>query len=192
MKRLIILLVIILLSGCVPLESNKIQDQPSGINSQELAYTEIIQVPGAKKKDLYLRARDWFMKTFYVGTNVMKIQDPENGELVGYSTIIHEESTVFNPYQCAAGTVHYTIHVWVKDGRYKYDISRFYHVSKCANVNPYWNINKFYQSGPSSAMDNIQKENYRRVKYHVVNSIDALIVSLKSNMSSLSSVNENW
>jgi hypothetical protein len=132
------------------------------------------------------------MKTFYVGTDVIKIQDHENGELVGYSIITHEESTVFNPYHCAAGTVHYTIHVWVKDGRYKYDISRFYHVSKCANVNPYWNINKFYQSGPSSVMDNIQKENYRRVKSHVASSIDTLIISLKSYMSLPSSGNDNW
>jgi len=158
-----------------------------------LSFAEVVKVQDVKKDNLYLRARNWFLKTYNVGTNVITLQDQANGELVGDAMILHSESEIFNPNMCAAGKIHYTIHIWVKDGRYKYDISNFYLVSKCSNTK-WWNIKTFYKSEyDGNIMDKTVKENHDRVRTHILNDINNLISSLKEYMANATNANnDNW
>lgn len=91
-----------------------------------LSYTEVVQLSDSTpKSDLFLRAREWFNERFKSSKEVLQINDKESGELVGKG--IMEVSYTYNMLgkheQWA--DVHFTLSVWVKDDRYKYELSNF-------------------------------------------------------------------
>ena len=96
------------------------------INAQEaLFFTEIIQVEGASKKELFDKAKIWFAETYPDAKEGLQIQDIENGVLLGKGVLklySNERLKVLsNEY------VSYNIKVLTKDGKYKCEIYDFYH-----------------------------------------------------------------
>ena len=83
-------------------------------------YTEVVQVPDKNADQLYSSAREWFVETFKSAKDVLQMDDPVAGKLIGkgYSAV---------PIQSGGITVDtkmkYTIKIFVKEGRYKYEIT---------------------------------------------------------------------
>jgi hypothetical protein len=90
-----------------------------------ITYSEVVQVPGMKPVDLYNRALSWAQTYYKNPADVIREKNPAEGKLLikARYKIYNEpdkEGTVTN-----AGDVMYTLTIWFKDGRYKYEMTRF-------------------------------------------------------------------
>ena len=91
-----------------------------------ITYTEVIKVDSStNKSELYSRAREWFAKAYNSSVNVIQMDDKESGKIVGKSLVkVYAKALGITTHQ---GYINYTITIYLKDGRYKYEISNFYH-----------------------------------------------------------------
>ncbi|MFA9371888.1 MAG: DUF4468 domain-containing protein [Labilibaculum antarcticum] len=83
-------------------------------------YTEVVEVPGKNADQLYSTAREWFAETFKSADDVLQMDDPVAGKLIGKGLV--KVPIVSGKYSVATN-MRFTIKVFVKDGRYKCDIT---------------------------------------------------------------------
>jgi hypothetical protein len=99
------------------------QGIPRDSVSGKIVYEGVVQVPGASKQELYMRAQEWAVKTFRSAKDVLQVQDASGGRLIA-------KACYEKPYYILASRfVNYfwhTVKVDVKDGRYRYEITDFY------------------------------------------------------------------
>lgn len=90
-------------------------------------YSEIIEVPGKSTDQLYSSAREWFALNFKSATDVLKMDDPISGKLIGKCSSHITESYVMNGLISVPITIDwyplFTISIAIKNGKYKCDIS---------------------------------------------------------------------
>lgn len=79
-------------------------------------YSEVVDVPGKNSDQLYSSAREWFADSFNSANDVLQMDDPVAGKLIGKGT-----------FELTIGYIiwrpNFTIKIFVKDGKYKYEIS---------------------------------------------------------------------
>src|SRR5690606_790856 len=109
----------------------------------------------ASKLLLFTKAREWFTKSFTSSKSVLELEDKEAGKLIGKGTIraVTEESMNDNEFikrkgmvskkireqknKGDVGTVSFTISIYIKDGRYKYEINDLFHKGMTTTVAGY-------------------------------------------------------
>jgi hypothetical protein len=79
-------------------------------------------VPGVSKDELYLRAREWFARTFVSAQALIQMDDKAAGKIIGKGL----SEDVRNGFIRTAYTIYYTVSITVKEGRYRYEITDFY------------------------------------------------------------------
>jgi hypothetical protein len=121
MKRLISK---IILAGA--LLSLGLAGMPADKAPEPLDFTGVVQVKGATKDQLFNRAQAWFATTFNCGKCVMQTSDKEAGQIIGRGAFEYTSAT-FLASDAIKGWVTYTIKVFVKEGRYKYEVADFIH-----------------------------------------------------------------
>lgn len=99
---------------------------PTFLSAQE--YSEVVQAQGETSDALYVKAREWFAITFNSANNVLQMDDPIAGKLIGKGAFHVSESYVSgNGLMAVPITIewrpNFTIAVSIRDGRYKYDIT---------------------------------------------------------------------
>ncbi|HZK94376.1 MAG TPA: DUF4468 domain-containing protein [Prolixibacteraceae bacterium] len=86
-------------------------------------YSEVVEVPGKSVDQLYSSAREWFALTFKSATDVLKMDDPIAGKLIGKGSSHISESYVTDGLIKVPIKLDwypsYTISIAIKDGRYK-------------------------------------------------------------------------
>lgn len=91
-----------------------------------ITFTDVIQIEGATKEQLFIRARQWFNQSFKDARNVIRVADKETGEVLAkgiirsqhwYKALGSESKTPVSYFA--------DIEVYVKDGRYKYKLTNF-------------------------------------------------------------------
>lgn len=87
-----------------------------------VSYQEVIKVDGPSKDDLYVRAREWFAKTYKSSQDVIQMDDKSAGKIIGKGSSIGYYNILLTPMEYY---LNYTISVTTKDGRYRYEISPF-------------------------------------------------------------------
>jgi len=95
-------------------------------NAQDslLSYTEVVQMPGIAKSEIFSRAREWFNATFKSSKDALQIVDKESGELSGNGSIVlKERHKLIVGSQSSIFDCIYVTTVWAKDGKYKYEFS---------------------------------------------------------------------
>lgn len=101
-------------------------EMPIDKETKLISYTEVVQLEGTPTKDeLYERAKEWFARYYKSSNNVLQIDEKENGKLVGKAALRVYIRSMGADYE--GGIVSYTISVYVKEGRYKYEITDFVH-----------------------------------------------------------------
>lgn len=146
-----------------------------------LKYTEVVKIDSVLSNELYNRASLWFATAYNSANDVLQMDDKDKGQIIGKANIIYKPK-VFSGSEQTKGSIKYTIKIFVKDGRYKYEISDFIHVpygsssfglittdEECPNPKPMakrWS-NKVWQD----------------IKNQIGNNISSLIASLKHDMS---------
>lgn len=94
--------------------------------SQE--YSEVVQAEGKTTDQLYSIAREWFALTFKSANDVLQMDDPVAGKLIGKGSVYVSESFVSGKGLTAVPInlewyPGFTIKIEVREGRYKCDIT---------------------------------------------------------------------
>ncbi|WP_226389838.1 DUF4468 domain-containing protein [Penaeicola halotolerans] len=101
---------------------------PISKETQLITYTDVVYVDSTLSADkLYLKAREWFAKSYNTSTDVIQLDDRENGLIVGKGLIQVYKRGGFGldfPY----GFINYTLSIYLRDGRFMYEITNFYHM----------------------------------------------------------------
>lgn len=181
------------------------------ITKTTIKFSDVILVDSASRSTLYSKAREWFSKRFKSAKAVLDLEDKENGKLIGKAnfTVFSTESANDNEFvklsklsskllkdvkenmsvkkTIEVGTVDFTILVYVKDGRYKYEISNAIHKGDTQTVLDYKVTipnggditNLVPDCGYNEMMPRIRWQN---IKTNSFNTIAELIADLKKTM----------
>ena len=158
---------------------------------EKLFYSGIITTDSTlKKDDLFISARAWYNKTFNSSKDVIQIIDKETGDISGKGTFKYA-SNVFRGNDKTAGYINFSISIFVKEGKYKYEFSDFIHES----INNYdsFGIITTEIDYPRHLSGNIKSwENnvWKDIKAQIEANTTLLIETLKESMTK--KVNSNW
>jgi hypothetical protein len=177
-----ILLAALLLAGYgTHAQSTNLALLPVDSTTHRISISQVVEVPGVSKAELYSRAREWFAKTFGSSKAVLEMDDREAGKLVG---------TFNTPLKMASGVgVSLDMLLWrgitidLKDGKYRYTFTNYNigaPTSPAANARhaeQYLEVNKFNYD-----KDGKPKKMAGSVIEGIRGGTDALAASLKSAM----------
>lgn len=94
---------------------------------QPLVFSDVVRLDSAtSSKDLYTRALVWFANYYDDSALVIRLKDEENCLIIGKASFYYMPKVKCNP-AVVAGTISYTLKIYCKDGRYKYEIGGFIH-----------------------------------------------------------------
>ena len=79
-------------------------------------FVQVIQVPGSTVEQLYTRARSWVVVTFSDANAALKVQDKENGTLMGKGI---GRLTWWDGIGLKEGNLNFTFQIDCKEGRYR-------------------------------------------------------------------------
>jgi hypothetical protein len=119
----ILLTVIVLLTTVVILNGQEKLLDILPIQDGVVTYTNVIQVEGNNKEQLYERAKNWFVIMYKSSKDVIQLDDKENGNIIGkgnFRIVYYERDPIIN----------HTISLSVKDGRYKYVVNNLVYTDK--------------------------------------------------------------
>lgn len=116
-------------------------------------YSEVVNVDTSLGKlELYSRAREWFAKAYNSSQNVIQMDDKESGKIVGKALTQVYHKALGSNYP--SGYINYTISIYLKDRRYKYEISNFYHTGQLVSGG------RIEDYGPCEEMINTKKKTW--------------------------------
>lgn len=121
MKNLLLFGLLFLSYLC--LSAQTAPDVPVDPATGKVTYTEVVTVEGATQAELFKRAEAWFNEFYTNPTGVIQEKDITQGIKGQHGINIYDEQ---DGKQIRAGLVKYDIHVLVKDGRYKYEITEIF------------------------------------------------------------------
>jgi len=92
--------------------------------TNKITYLEVVYLDStSNKQDLFLRAKEWFAKTFNSANNVIQMQDKKEGILIGKGSF--EVFITSLGMKNGGNYFNFTLSVYFKDGRYKYEFTDF-------------------------------------------------------------------
>ncbi len=95
------------------------------ISQEALSFSEVIDVSGVGKNELFIRGREWFNENFKSSKDVLQITDKESGELSGKGLMEVVYTFRFLGEKKYITNVNFQMSVWVKEGKFKYEITNF-------------------------------------------------------------------
>lgn len=101
---------------------------PIDEETNKITYTDIVELSFTIDRDqLYSRGVEWFATTYNSAQNVLQMQDKDNGKLIGRALFDVYHKGLGMTFE--SGYINYTISLFFKDNRYKYEITDFVHTS---------------------------------------------------------------
>lgn len=194
--KMISALLIVLISLSVTAQKDT-PNLPIDSLTKKITYSEVVFVDSnINKQELFSRAREWFAKVYKSSTNVIQMEDKENGKIVGKALMQVYCKSLGADRKC--GFVNYTISFYLKDGRYKFEITDFYHSGQQVSIDniipdygpcEYWIDDK--RKYPMMSQKGVQKISNYFLK-QIDSNINYLIIDFKQAMKTKSSGNDNW
>lgn len=159
--------------------------------SQELKYEEVVTVDSTiTKEELYNRARSWYADNYKSEKDVMSIDDKSLGEISGNGAIRYEPRGLYFGALCAVGYISYKINIYVKDGRYKYNLHSFIHEgTRCSGGGSLVSYGLLTEEKEHPTRPN---KGWREVKELAKTTSEILIKSLKEAMSRKHETSKDW
>ena len=95
----------------------------------KITYTDVVVIDSiTEPTKLFSIAREWFAKSYNSSNHVIQMEDKENGKLIGRASFkVFFHQGLFNKNPWDGGYIDYTIALYFKKGRYKYEITDFIH-----------------------------------------------------------------
>jgi hypothetical protein len=182
-KQLLLLSALTLLSISAGFGQKETPNLPIDSATGKIAYSEVVYVDSlANKEELYSKAREWFAKAYKSSTNVIQMEDKESGKIVGKALMQVYHKALGSNYE--SGYINYTISIYLKDGRYKYEVTDFYHTGESfsgGRIPDYGACEKMINT-TDKTMGISNQKNYNQYLYQMDNHIKDLIADLKSAM----------
>lgn len=161
-------------------------DFPMDSTTGKITYTEVVKVDSTATKDeLYSRAREWFAKAYKSSTNVIQMEDKESGKIVGKALTQVFYQAMKSNY--SGGYFHYTISIYIKDGRYKYEVTDFYHTGQASPHVPDYGTAESMINSKDKTMGIAMQKYYNYYLYQLDIDIRGLIADLKAAMTTKAS-----
>lgn len=161
----------------------------------KLNFSEVIQVEGVSKSELHERAFNWFINTFRNANNVIQVNDKENGQITAKALLNYTPSFLVGSGP-VKGYISYTVSIYSKDGRYKYEITDFYHDPTGPNKKSVGIItdDEIYPGEEKKqANQKWMNETWSDIKSQIEANNALLILGIKKNMIKVSEYkNEDW
>lgn len=183
-KQILLISAVTLLSISAGFSQKETPNLPIDSTTFKITYSEVVYVDSlVNKQELYSRAREWFAKAYKSSTNVIQMEDKENGKIVGKALLEVYHKALGSNYP--GGYINYTISIYVKDGRYKYEITDFYHsgASYSGGRIPDYGVCEKMINTTDKTFGMSNQKNYNQYLYQMDNHIKELITDLKSAMS---------
>lgn len=95
------------------------------IAQDNLSFSKVIQTDSVGKATIFATINEWFATTYNSANDVLQMIDKEAGIITGNGLMAYDYGDMF--YGCYTGNIKYTIKVYVKDNRYKVEITNFNH-----------------------------------------------------------------
>jgi len=172
MKKIINIILLAILINTVSLS----QDFPIDEKTGEICFTEIIEVDSLNKSDLYLRAREWFANSFISANNVIQMDNKDAGIIVGKGTFEVYTSLLMRQH---AGYVHFTIKIYIKDYKYKYEITNIYHEPGASKITTHGDLRK---DKPGGGLATMGQKNWDGIRNQAFEAFNNMINDLKTKM----------
>jgi len=151
---------------------------------EKLTYSEVVQTDSISQNELYNRAKLWFATTYNSANDVLQMDNKEEGQLIG-KAILKYNPNVLSGSEQTKGNINYTIKIFVKNGRYKYEITDFIH-------DPYGNQYGKYSMGvittseecpnPKPMAKGWSDKVWKDIKSQIETNMNSLIPSMKQGM----------
>lgn len=165
---------------------------------QPVNFTAVVKVDSSlSSSELYNRAKLFFMNSFNDSKAVLEIQDKESGQLSGKGYFKYEPTSYIGS-DGTRGKIEFTVSVFVKDGRYKYEFTSFMHEG---NQNPGYGAMPFnlglittdqYPYYPNGYSKKMCDRTWDDVKTQINDKILSMISSLKTIMSKPFVAKSDW
>ena len=100
--------------------------------SGSLSYTGVVAAAKNSKESLHQKALKWLAGA-YMNTQAAMVMNDNGAELSAKATYSIKYDTL--PFNCATGHINYSVYLYFKDGRYRYEITDFVHegsLSRCS------------------------------------------------------------
>ncbi len=106
---------------------NMMPNFPFDSATNKISYSEVIKIDSTIDKDeLYKRARAWFSKTYNSSKDVIQFENKDDCKIIGKALFKVSFKTIIGS-NYPGGYINYTISIYTKNGKYKYEITDFYH-----------------------------------------------------------------
>lgn len=132
MKKLLFLFALLPFAGHAQTPATEQSDPyPKDATTGLIDYTDVVQVANTSQAELFKRGKIWLASAFHSVKDVVQAEDKDAGFIVakGISPITIKVMGSGLPED-----LHYTLKINYKDGRYKYELTEFYIISKLGSV----------------------------------------------------------
>ena len=168
MKKVVFSFIISLLVISNIIAQNQLPVDPE---TKKITYTEVVQVDGALKDDLYLKAKNWALSNGFKQVSDSKA----DGKFVAKGQFGVQYPSPMKGMN-HSGTVTYLFTISVKDGKYKYELVDFVHES------PKGNGGKLENDIPQCGKYTLVPSGWSTIKSKSAESAQATINSLKQEL----------
>lgn len=192
MKRIFIPLAIVLIISFTA--NGQIIDEIPIDENGKINFNDVVKVDSVSSKELYVRAKQFFVNIFKSANDVVQMDDKESGIIVGKGFNDIYIKILANP---VAIQMWYSIKIQCKDGRYKYEIydinfksySSQYAASSSSPAEPTFDKKTYYKKNGEPRDVN------EKYKIEMTKSVESLVNSIKTEMNkpgTLNSKNGDW
>lgn len=166
------------------------------LNAQEqVTYTEVVDANGKTKDELYDMAKMWFTTTYNSANDVLQMDSKESGTIVGKALFKYIYPKLMGS-ESVKGTINYTIKLYFKDNKYKYEITDFIHTPYITNTYEcsFGLITTDEECDLSiSGTKKWKNDVWNNIKIQIGNNMEPLISSLKNGMiNKIESSSNDW
>jgi hypothetical protein len=148
------------------------------VKSQKYVIDKIIDSDSTSKDVLYFRAMEWFSTTYKSASDVIQMNDKDQGIIIGKGAMkTYVKILGTREY---AGLVYYTIKLSFKDNKYRYEINNVYHDRAYSKLSG--SGGDLNNETPACGNLNMPKKYWQTIKYYADEGLNNLIASLETAM----------
>jgi len=171
---------------------------PIDAETGKVVYTEVVDLNGLNKKDIYQKAKLWVVSNLKAGDNMVELEGSNSDQIVGTGNLVFDD--IPTGYgngkrdKITSVNLNFKFIVFIKDGKYKYEVSNFLLTYKWLNAYVWQEYSSdLIEIAPAPLLKKeTDIEEYRsRIKSTAHSALNSLIQDFKSAMSKSQS-SEDW
>lgn len=146
-----------------------------------MIYSDVVRVDSVNADELFARARQWFATAFVSAKDVIQNEDKQSHTITARPSMVVTWTAMGSASEM--GVVSYTVKVFTKDERYRYEITDFYFRGQMSS-------GEFIEM--HSPQNGFRKKDWERAREQVDSEAKLLIESLRNAMQVKQTGNNDW